>query len=31
MPTEGDLQMISKGKRRIGKDDDDDVPIGCGG
>jgi len=31
MPTEGGLPIISKGKRRIGKDDDDNVLIGCGG
>jgi len=31
MPTEGDLSMISEGKCRIGNDDGDDVPIGCGG
>jgi len=31
MPTKGDLPMISKGKCRIGNDDGDDMPIGCGG
>jgi len=27
MPMEDDLPMISKGKRRIDNEDDDDVPI----
>jgi len=27
MPMEGDLPMLSKGKRRVDNEDDDDVPI----